>query len=441
MERVWNLLNWLRGRLWLIPGIMSLAAGGLAYGLIGPGGGLFENYTDTWWLYSGDPGTARDLLSTLLAGMITMTSLVVSITVVVLSLAANQLGPRLIWNFIEDRRIHTVIGLFVATILYTLLVLRTVEDELGPEGVPHAAVTLASVLTIACLFALLFHVSMVARSIVADTMVREVADSLDDFVRQLAQEPPGEARDRTPASYPHRCSALLGRSGYVQVVNYKAMCALAQKHDLLIVLDVRPGHFVLRGTEHLHIRAPKHVVDDVVEEIADLVVVGSGRTPTQDLEYSVRQLVEIALRALSPSLNDPNTAIAVIDRLAAAFEIVSSRSLPAKEYCDEDGRLRVMANTTDYEGLMDAAFNQIRQAASSNPAVLIGLGRRLTSLLQVATSAQQKEVIAKHLRMLERAAGTVAEHEDRNDLLDVIASVTGGETSEAATPTSQPSAR
>jgi uncharacterized membrane protein len=440
MDRLWNLLNWLRGRLWLIPAIMSLAAVGLAYGLIGPGGELFKNYTESWWLYSGDPGTARDLLSTLLAGMITMTSLVVSITVVVLSLAANQLGPRLIWNFIEDRRIHTVIGLFVATILYTLLVLRTVEDELGPEGVPHAAVTLASLLTIACLFALLFHVSMVARSIVADTIVQEVANSLDDFVQRLAQEPPGEARDRTPASYPHRCSAPLGRSGYVQVVDYKAMCALAQEHDLLIVLDVRPGHFVLRGTEHLHIRAPKPVEDDVVEEITDLVVIGSGRTPTQDLEYSVRQLVEIAMRALSPSLNDPNTAIAVIDRLAAAFEIVSSRSFPAKEYCDEGGRLRVMADTTDYEGLMDAAFNQIRQAASSNPAVLIGLGRRLTSLLQVANSAEQKEAITKHLRMLERAASTVAEPEDRKDMLDVIASATGGEATEAATPIPQPPA-
>lgn len=102
--------------------------------------------------------------------MITMTSLVVSITVVVMSLAANQFGPRLIWSFIEDRRIQAVIGLFIATILYTLLVLRTVEDQLGPEAVPHVAITVASVLTVACLFALLFHVNLVARSIVSDTM-------------------------------------------------------------------------------------------------------------------------------------------------------------------------------------------------------------------------------------------------------------------------------
>jgi uncharacterized membrane protein len=99
-----------------------------------------------------------------------------------------------------------------------------------------------------------------------------------------------------------------------------------------------------------------------------------------------------------------------------------------------------LADTTDYEGLMDAAFNQIRQAASSNPAVLIGLGRRLTSLLQVANSAEQKEAITKHLRMLERAASTVAEPEDRKDMLDVIASATGGEATEAATPIPQPPA-
>lgn len=194
MERVLNLVYWLQGRLWLIPAFMSLSAPALAYVLLGPGIDLFERFTDRWWLYSGDAGTARDLLSTLLAGMITMTSLVVSITVVVLSLAANQLGPRLIYNFIEDRRIQAVIGLFVATILYTLLALRTIGGELGGEAaVPHVVVTVASVLTVSCIFALLFHVNLIAHSIVSDTIVREVADALDNAARRLPRDPTAAA--------------------------------------------------------------------------------------------------------------------------------------------------------------------------------------------------------------------------------------------------------
>jgi uncharacterized membrane protein len=303
--------------------------------------------------------------------MITMTSLVVSITVVVLSLAANQLGPRLIWNFIEDRRIQAVIGLFVATILYTLLVLRTIEDELGPEAVPHLAVTVASVLTVACLFALLYHVNLIAHSIVSDTIVRQVADSLDSAVRRLPQDRPEQADDAEAAPYPHRRSAAVRKSGYVQVIDYETLLELACEHDLLIVLDVRAGHFVLSGTKHFEVHSRQPVSDDVVNDIAETVLVGSGRTKTQDLEYSVRQLVEIALRALSPSLNDPHTAIAAVDRLAAALEIVSRRALPAKQHRDAEGRLRIVADAIDFDGLVDRAFNQIRQSADVS--VLIGL--------------------------------------------------------------------
>jgi len=426
MERIWNVFYWLQGRLWLIPAIMSLAALGLAYVLLGPGVDLFEDYTGSWWLYSGDAGTARDLLSTLLAGMITMTSLVVSITVVVLSLAANQLGPRLIYNFIEDRRIQVVIGLFVATILYTLLALRTIGEELGGDAaVPHVVVTVASVLTISCLFALLFHVNLIAHSIVADTIVRDVAQSLDAAVGRLPPRLPDRG-EVTNSAWQHRCANSIGKSGYVQLVDHEGLCNLASDHDLQIVLDVRAGHFVLAHSAHFEVRAHQPVSDDILGAIAGMVIVGAGRTPTQDLEFSVRQLVEIALRALSPSLNDPFTAIAVIDRLAAALESLSGRALPPREHRDEDGQVRLIADATDFEGLVDAAFNQIRQSAVSSASVLIGLAHRLADLLQIVTSQDQKDAVAKHLKMIERAAYAIAEPNDRDRLLGLIATATSG---------------
>lgn len=425
-ERTKNVFNWLRGRLWLIPALMSAGALTLAYGLLVPGAELAVGLPKTWWLYSGDAETARNLLSTLLSGIITMTSLVVSITVVVLSLAANQLGPRLIWNFIEDRGIQTVIGIFVATILYTLVVLRSVGNQLGAEAVPHLAVTIASVLSVACLFALLFHVNKIARSIVSDTVVREVADALDEFVQQLAtHRPASDAEGREPASYPHCRTVSLGRSGYVQVVDYEALTELARTQDMLVVMHIRAGHFILRGTNHLEVRSRGPVSEECLEAIGQSIIVGAGRTPTQDIEYSLRQLVEIAVRALSPGLNDPFTANAVIDRLAAALEIVGQRSLAPNEYRDGDGHLRVIASGSDFAGLLDAAFNQIRQAAGSHPSVLIQLGRRLSDLLLVSVSASQTEAIRRHLTMLERAARAIPEPEDRDDLMRVIASAAG----------------
>jgi uncharacterized membrane protein len=436
MSRVWNFVYWLQARLWLIPAVMSLAALGLAYLLIGPGFEALDQFTDRWWLYSGDAGTARDLLSTLLAGMITMTSLVVSITVVVLSLAASQLGPRLIYNFIEDRRIQTVIGLFVATILYTLLALRTIGDELGGEAaVPHVVVTVASALTVSCMFALLFHINLIAHAIVSDTIVSDVADALDAEAERLPE--PSQSQPVTDAemnSYRHRCSGAIGKSGYIQVIDYRSLYNLACEHDLLVVLHVRAGHFVLRDAVHFEVHSNEPVSDDVMDRISAVVVVGSGRTPTQDLEFSVRQLVEIALRALSPALNDPYTAIAVIDRLASSLEIVSSRSMPTSRFRDDAGRIRLIADATDYEGLLDAAFNQIRQSAASNPSVLIGLARRLGDLLRVATAPEQTQAITKHLEMIRRATDTVSEPVDRDALLKAVDRARAGNGPPSAKP-------
>jgi uncharacterized membrane protein len=297
----------------------------------------------------------------------------------------------------------------------------------APEGVPHVAVTVASILTIACLFALLFHVNLIAHSIVSDTIVRDVADSLDTAVGKLAKDPPAVVDDPAPPSWRHRCSSSTGKSGYVQVIDYESLHKLASEHDLLIVLHVRAGHFMLHDTNHFEVHSHDPVPDDILGRIAKAFIVGAGRTPTQDLEFSVRQLVEIALRALSPSLNDPFTAIAVINRLASALEIVAGRSLPVREHRYADGRLRVVAQATDFEGLTDVAFNQIRQSAGSNAAVLISLARRLSDLLQVARSNEQRETIAKHLQMLERAAQAIPEPLDRQNLLKLIASARGRE--------------
>jgi uncharacterized membrane protein len=249
-----------------------------------------------------------------------------------------------------------------------------------------------------------------------------VADSLDTAVKKLPKDPATAVEDAASPSWRHSCSASTGKSGYVQVIDHEALVELAAEHDLLIVLKIRAGHFMLHDTSHFEIHSNEPVSNDILAAVAKTFLVGSGRTPTQDLEFSVRQLVEIALRALSPSLNDPFTAIAVINRLASALEIVAGRCLPSQDHRDGDGRLRVIADITHFAGLMDVAFNQIRQSAGSNAAVLISLARRLSDLLQVASSDEQRQANTKHLQMVERAAQTIPEPLDRDDLLSVIAS-------------------
>lgn len=403
---------------------MSVLAFVLAYLLLRLGPSLpLGEVRGSWWLFSGDPDTARDLLATLASAMITMTSLVVSITVVVLTLAANQLGPRLVANFMADNQIKAVLGLFIGTILYLLTILRSLSIDPGSSEVPHLAVTVGTAFSILCLLALLFYVHKIARSIIADTAVRNVAEALRHAIAhnlpELDEAGSGEASQIPPERAPEHWLAL-GETGYVQVIDYGAIARLAQREDVVVHLAVRPGHFVLAEGRHFAVLSSR--ADELANEIRSQIVIGPERSPAQDLEYAVRQLVEIALRALSPGINDPFTAIAAIDHLGAALGDALGRGPPETVLRDDQGRVRVLASAPDFAGLVDAAFNQIRQAGRENAAVLIELADILGKLVPAVRSPAQRQAILDHLGLVERAGGRhLEETRDKADLAGRIA--------------------
>lgn len=420
-----NVVSWFGSRLWLIPACMSLAALGLAYLIAFSGLKSPVDSSAAWWIFSGDAATARGLLSTIASGMITMTSLVVSLTILVLSQAARQLGPRLIYNFVGDRSIQAVIGLFMATILYTLFILRSINDELGPQNVPRFAVTFAGIFTIACLFALLAYINKLAHSIVSDTVVRQVGDNLDAAIADCPCLPDRTEDsvdlDRESLELENRRCIGFEKGGYVQMIDYEALCRAAVRFDLILVVQVVPGEFVLPKGKYVEIRSREPVGNSVESEIHEAFVIGPERTSAQDLGYSVRQLVEIALRALSPSTNDPYTAIAVIDRLAAALENAWGRELSAKQYRDEKGRLRVVTSEGGHEPLIDVAFTPIRRAAEGKPGILLVLAERIRDLLQSAELPEQRAALKIQLQTLGRLTAEISEPEDQKKLEKIIA--------------------
>ncbi|MFG1496603.1 DUF2254 domain-containing protein [Saccharospirillum sp. HFRX-1] len=416
-----NLIVRIRASLWALPALMSLLSGALAIAMQVWDFSLGISH-HAWWLFSGDSGSARDLLSTLLSGIITMTSLVVSITVVVLSLAAGQMGPRLIRNFLIDRQIQMIIGLFAATIVFCLITLRSVSDELSGEDLPHMAINIASVLSVLCLFALLFYVHKVARSIIADTLVTEVANDLEAAIARAGERHNDQTEKRPePRVGEPVASISLQQRGYVQVIEYPKLVALACDRDWLLRLHCHPGHFLLRGGEHLSVLSGSSPTEEDIARLRACFVVGEERTPTLDLEYSIRQLVEIAIRALSPGINDTFTAIAVVNRLGAALEKACQNVQPPSQYADDDGQLRLLAPTQDFGGLVDTAFNQIRQSATRSPAVLIQMGRILCALAAVTDAHEHQASVLAHLQKLRRCARTHVEDED--DLADFEAVV------------------
>ncbi|WP_230530879.1 DUF2254 domain-containing protein [Microvirga roseola] len=419
MIRLRQILITVRGQLWLLPAFMTLIALGLAYVMLSQRFNWTQfGDTDLWWLFSGDAATARNLLSTLLSGMMTITSLVVSMTFVILTLAANQLGPRLIWRFIEDRQIQSIIGLFLGTIFYIVIVLRTLDDQLARAAVPHLAVTVGTVLTLACLFALLFYVHKIAHSIVADNVVEHVArrlhESLNDILPDKEDAPPPPVEEELP---PHAAWISIGEAGYIQTIDYNVLVDVANEYDAILRVPVRAGHFLLRTGNHVEIRSDSPINGRAVKKIRKAFVIGPERNATQDLEFSFRQLVEVALRALSPGINDPFTAIAVVDRLGEAIEAIQMRAQVPGRLRDEKGHLRVIASHSETIGLVDACFDQIRQASREKPALLIHIADTLGKLAGVLTDEGSREAALRQLDSLAQAAEGLPFPYDKDEAL------------------------
>ncbi len=409
--------------LWFVPGMLTVGAVLLAWLALAPPIDVADRFAPAWWLYSGKAKDASALLGVLFTSMITMATLAVSITMVVLTLAAAQLGPRLIRSFMADRRTQLMLGFFLATIVYLVLVLRAVNAAANDDGVPHLAVTIATASVLICVFMLLFFVHHLARSIVADTVIRRVGDDLDSAI--AAMLPKADGAEAGPAAPPRPSGGAplrLPKGGYVQAMSYDEMVRCAKAADAFIELDFRPGHHLLAEGEHGRVHPASALNFATRKEIADCVLIGGERTPTQDIEFAVRQLVEIALRALSPGVNDPFTAIAVIDRLGVSLALMMGRGAAVGAWRDEDGKVRVVGPTTTLRGAVDAAFNQIRQSGEGHPAILIRLSATFAQLAEHARDDEARRVLADHVAMIATAAKrSIAERADLADVEEALA--------------------
>jgi uncharacterized membrane protein len=426
-----RLMNWweaLRTSIWLIPGVMLCLSIVLREGAFWVDGLVTdEECLRTWWLHSGSGDDARNLLTTLVSALITMASLMFSITMVVLSLAANQFGSRLIRTYIADFRAQAALGTFLMTIVYCLLVLRSIEKDMPSGAVPHVSVTLGLVLALVCIGTLLAFLHIIARSMVADEVIRRVAEELEDSISWLPlleEELPEEPAEEVPPQEMAFRGAILRskEEGYVQSIDHDGLVHLAERHDMLIQLEFHAGAFVCWDGWMARIHPANAATPEVRAGVQSMIMIGDRRTPTQDLEFSIRRLVEIALRALSPAINDPNTALVVIDYLRGALSHLMARRLPGALHRDQAGNVRVIGHGTDYGDIFDAAFYQIRQAGAGQPAVVIHLLGAISRLAEHVRLPEQQHALLRHARMI-AAAGLdgLVEACDRADIEEMLA--------------------
>jgi len=355
------------------------------------------------WLYQGGPDGARALLSAVAGSMVTVAATVFSITIVALQLAATNFGPRLLRNFMRDRGNQIVLGTFIATFLYCLMVMRRVYGEDYDAFVPHISVTVGIVLSFASISVLIYFIHHASTIIQASHVIADVVTDLDKAIERLFPEKIGQSqykKTRRVGEIPQdfgaqTCPVESKVTGYLQKVDDSLLLKLTCKYNLLIQLQSRPGQFVAKGSTIVLVYPGGRVNQDLADQINRAFLLGRERTEQQDIEFPLDQLVEIALRALSPGINDPFTAVRCIDRLGAGLSYLAEREFPSRYWYDEDSELRIIAEPVTFERLVDIAFNQIRHYGKSDIVVMVRLLNAIAQIAQRTHRTHDRFVLQK----------------------------------------------
>ncbi len=408
--------------------VLNLAAIGLAIALIALDHsiritGISKN---VWWIYSGGPEGARAVLSTIAASMMTVAGVVFSITIVALSLASGQFGPRLLRTFIRDRSNQVVLGVFTGTFVFCLLALRTVRGIDETEFVPGITVAAGILLALASLGVLIYFIHHVAVSIQVNNIIAAVSEEMHQTLNYLWPDKLGHEEDdlseadceQLPDDFERQGREVLCRGhGYVAAIDNDGLMKLAKEREVIIRLMRRPGHFTIEGNPLALVWPAEKVDDELERRLNEAFLLELQRTPYQDIEFTIDQLVEVAVRALSPGINDPFTAVTCLDWLAESLGRLAGRKMPSPYRCDDENNLRVITRAVSFSDVADAAFNQIRQYGRSSASVMIHMLEAVAKVSHVARRPADRVALARHARLIRRACNhSVPEAADRMDV-------------------------
>jgi uncharacterized membrane protein len=399
---------------WLLPALMVFAGVGLALGLLAVdrSGMLPDSLTGSSWLYNGGGTGARTLLGAIVSSTIGVAGTVFSITIAALSLAAGQMGPRLLRNFTRDRGNQFTLGAFLGTFSYALMVLRSVRTQQEGAFTPHLSLSVGMLLAFGCVGTLVYFVGHMASRINVDTVIKLVSEDVGEAFDALVVDRKNLPRPDDEL-WRHAKVITDGRQGYLQQLDEAGLSAWAAEQGTALRLLVRRGDYIAPGAP---IALTTVAVEGVTEAIREATALGATRGSRGDPEQTVRQLVEVAVRALSPGINDPHTAMSVVDRLGAALCSLSGKTLPNGVHAP-DGQLSLVVPTVSYESLCDVMFHMIRQNAEGHAAVLIKLIDVFTVVVATEQDVHRHDVLGRHATQVAAdATRTVGNTEDLAEL-------------------------
>lgn len=416
MNRLQSMWLALLASLWFLPVLMlclSVVAGvGLVelHGVVGVDIDLAERWPR---LFGAGAEGARGMLSAIATSMITVAGVVFSITVVALSMAASQYSPRILSNFMSDRATQAVLGAFVSIFAYCLVVLRTIRGADEGGFVPSLAILGGFVLAFAGVLLLIYFVHHVALSIQVPSILERIAEETNEAIERLFPDPMGSGADTdgaTDAGGLHRARPVevcATHTGYLVGVDSDALLAWAERQSVVVEIVPHMGDFVVKQLPMLRLHGGTGLLPAFDRADTDALLACFGisrqRTVHQDAAFGLQQIVDIAMKALSPGINDPSTATICVDQLSALLASVANRQMPSSCRATH-GVVRVVAQGVNFESMLSLAFDAISEHADQHIEVHECLACAIGRIATVTTAAKRHAALARQLDIVAACA-------------------------------------
>lgn len=373
----------------------------------------------TSWLVPGDPAMAQLLLGAIAGFCITIVSVLYSILLIALTFASIQFSPRILISFLKDRVSQTTLGVFIGTFSYCMLLLPSVRAGAN-ASVPTLSVSVAVLLATSCLFYLIFFIHHIALAIQANYIIDRIANETQEILRSLfgSQLRGFPASDEPPAELPSARPIPSDKSGYVQFIDEVKLLKIAIASDVSVHITRSVGQFVPAGATCFKISPAIRASRVVVSACLNCFHIGPLRSMENDVEFGILQLVDIALKAISPAVNDPSTAICCIDQLSAILILATQLEPPSSRILDGNGTLRLLRRQATFPRMLEIAYDQIGPYGKSDMAVSLRLMRALHDISGMTNYPPYLSAIRKQAQRVAQSCSKTFAPEETQELFE-----------------------
>ncbi len=361
-----------------------------------------------------DPQVAQVILGGIAASIMTVVSIVFAILLMTLTLASMQFSPRIIVSFSRDKVTQWTLGIFLGTFSYCMAALPTAHTYPRPFA-PIATVTGAMILALACVCLLLFFIHHISQAISVSNIVDRIAQETEAMIDDMMPWPhhPDRVNSHVPLRpNPTETAVLSVTSGYIRFIDKERLVAVAKHYHVTVRVLRHVGHFVPAGIPLLMVSKGNRLPPTGGADLLAAFDLGPTRTLQQDVEFGVLQIVDVALRAISPAVNDPTTAINCVDQLSRILIRFASREPPDDLLYDPPGIVRASIAWIHFDRLLEAAFEQIRIYSKTDMAVSLRLLRAYGDIAASTSDPDFRRILAEYgLRTVAGCAGHFGETE------------------------------